>query len=122
MENEENKELENEKKITNNNEDNKKANMLCILSIALAVVPMLIGPFFRSILPENSVILENISAILKIGFPAAFIIMIYVRCEYPKNSLGKVLMILYIIIPIIPVIFACLFLAMCFGAAPSCPG
>jgi len=123
MENEENKELENKKNITSNDDNNnEKANKLCLISLALALLPNLIENFLWDVLPEVSEWVDKILSMLGICFPIAFIMMIYIRIKYPKNTFGKVLMIFYIIAPIVFMVCACFAMVACFESIQSCPG
>lgn len=115
-----------EKTTENNVENNpeKKANILCLISTFLGLSPLIIAIItapiykqFSSISTNQSVITTKIGSILStfsgLGVIAGLVLMIYVRVKYPKNTFGKVLMILYIVaialalIAIIVVIIAC---------------
>lgn len=104
MENEENEELEVEKNISNNNaEYNKKANILCIISLLLvSYVPSLTGSV-------------NGYWLCKV---IAFILMVYVRIKYPKNKFGKYIMIFYITTIILYIVF----ISMLVNGLQSCQG
>ena len=129
MINEENKELELKGNLHNNNEDNQKANNLCILSVVLNFVPFVLIGLFSSIFADtlnretiiSSVIFEIFSLILRVCPVLAFIIMIYVRVKYQKNTFGKVLMIFYIVGIIIGIISFALLLFTCFSEMRKCP-
>ena len=102
-------------------EDQKAANILCIVSLIL----MFILPFICSIivvlmmeyLPEDSTITQvawlilggitTFSPLLSLGM------MIYVRVKYPKSTFGKVLMWLYIAFVVIAVIAIIVVCAAC---------
>lgn len=112
-----------------NEQNKKKANKLCWISLACAIGPWLlwmitdklqelagIGEVFR--------ILCNIAnALSGIGWLVAIVLMIYVRVKYPKNVFGKILMWLYIIVIILAILFFLFVMIMCstcVGGAESC--
>ena len=70
----------------------------------------------------SSIIFDIFSLILRVCPVLAFIIMIYVRVKYPKNTFGKVLMIFYIVGIMICIISVALFLFTCFSEMRNCPG
>jgi len=91
--------------IEKNIKDNKKANLLCSISLLL-----LIFQLFVRIINVNSIILE-----LYYVFNPLIILtlMIYVRINYPKNKFGKVLMWLYIILIICVIVIVIAVIGMC---------
>ena len=121
--NEEKNEVEMKENIQNK-EDKSKANNLCILSILLNFVPPLLTGVFSSIFNSNlngesfisSVIFKVLYFILGVCPTAAFIIIIYVRIKYPKNTFGKVLMIFYIVGIIIYIFLFVAILVTCSSA------
>ena len=93
-------------------DDGKKANSLCIISLALTLsavllvaVGMIEGRVFDyfDVIPKG--FLRNLYTLLTIGYAflcvfiyiAGQILMIHVREKYPKNVFGKVLMWLYVV-------------------------
>lgn len=116
----------------NEQNNNKKANKLCWISLACAVGPwvlwMVIGRLLVYTEGSEAVTilgtLSNIySALSGIGWLAAIVLMIYVRVKYPKNVFGIILMVLYIIIIILTILFFIFMYIMCstcVGGAESC--
>ncbi len=111
------------------NEDRKKANILCIVSlICFFVVPSLEVAFFKMINTISVNLSGNTTSeivrggIGSISFMAAWALMIYVRVRYKKSIFGKVLMWLYISMVIIFVIFIVAIIVACGQAIKNCPG
>ncbi len=117
-------------------EDNKRANILCIISLVCEILPFLIATIlsiFTSTITELSEvnvdteasalseiftnIFGTVSLLLMI---AGLAIMIYVRVKYPKNVFGKVLMWLYIIVGIISIIIFIVYILFIIWACVSC--
>lgn len=97
-------------------EDKKKANTMCIISLVLAfcVNPVIVA--FSRNGDDNISFLNGISSIV------ALILMIYVRVKYPKNTFGKVLMIVYIVFFVLGLISLILMIAMCASCMKDCHG
>ena len=110
-------------------QNNKKANIICWISLACGVVPWGVwmltdklqeitgaGDFFR--------ILCNVADSLSaVGGLVAIVLMIYVRIKYPQNLFGKILMWLYIILIILAILFLIFVFIMCstcIGGVESC--
>ena len=94
-------------------EDEKKANMLCGISLGSIALSLLMGTLE---MPE----------LIMPCWIASLVLMIIVRVKYPENTFGKVLMILYIILGILMLIGSVLFLIACNAALEefldSCSG
>lgn len=117
-------------------EDDKRANILCIISLACEILPILITSIlsiFTSTITELmevnmdteasalSEIFTNIFAIASLLLMiAGLTIMIYVRVKYPKNVFGKVLMWLYIVVGIIHLILLIAYILFIILACVSC--
>ncbi len=116
--------------------DDKRANILCIISLACEFLPFLIASIlsiFTSTITELTEvnvdteasalseictnIFGTVSLLLMI---AGLAIMIYVRVKYPKNVFGKVLMWLYIILGIISIIIFIVYILFIIWACVSC--
>jgi len=113
----------------NEQNNNKKANKLCLISLACAVGPWLllvitdklqevagIGEIFR-------ILCNVVSSLSGFGWLAAIVLMIYVRVKYPKNVFGIILMVLYIIAIIVTILFFIFIYIMCstcVGGFDSC--
>ncbi|SFC17137.1 hypothetical protein [Ruminococcus albus] len=97
-------------------EDKKKANTMCIISLLLmfCVNPLIVE------ISRNGY--ENITSISGFSGLAALILMIYVRVKYPKNTFGKVLMIVYIVFFVLGLIWLTLIMAMCASCMKDCHG
>lgn len=105
-----------------NEQDNKKANKLCWISLTCAFGPWVLWMVTDKLkdVAEGSLlgnvvgIICNIADALSLfGFLAALILMIYVRVKYPKNIFGIILMVLYIIVIIIVILFIIFIYIMC---------
>jgi hypothetical protein len=118
-------------------EEKRKGNFFSGLSLACTLGGKVLSSIAAAIMNGfnySSEILDNpltrvigtlLAGILGLSELAGFILMIYVRVKYPKNTFGKVLMWLYIIWLIMMVIAAILVIAtcvMCVNELSSCPG
>ncbi len=92
------------------NEDDGKANTLCIISLALIFGGPIINYLLNLMIGTN----KSIGILGSAASTAAFVLMIIARVKYPNNTFAKVLMWIYIalaVIGIILVIIAIVFLA-----------
>lgn len=89
--------------------DNKKANIICLISLILQYVPVLL----QISIGINSDIYKKFVYICLL---VSFILMIVVRVKYRKNKFGLILMILYIINIIATIILFALALFTCHQA------
>lgn len=121
-----------------NEEDNKRANKLCIISLACVFAPLIISAILMAIIsaltdsyPADAVNFINniLGSVNTLAIIAGIALMIYVRVKYPKNIFGKVLMWLYIIIAALAVIvfilymiFALVTCISCFACLSDMPG
>lgn len=117
--------------------EDKKANNLSYISIALLFIPKLLV-FLTSFIFEKliyinnnfiSSIINNISSgiytIIPLTYIIGLILMINVRVKYPKNKTGKIAMWLYIIttsIEILLLILVLIFLTFTLISCVSCIG
>lgn len=117
--------------------EDKKANNLSYISIALLFIPKLLV-FLTSFIFEKliyinnnfiSSIINNISSgiytIIPLTYIIGLILMINVRVKYPKNKTGKIAMWLYIIITSIEIlllILVLMFLTLTLISCVSCIG
>ena len=96
-------------------EDNKKANLLCIISLLLYIlgpVAAMVIAIIISYLSENaSFIVSGLSGLCRI---AAYVIVIITRIKYPKNTFGKVLMWVYLGLFIAGIVMTILLLILLF--------
>lgn len=115
----------------NEQNNNKKANKLCLISLACAVGPWLLWrlPGRLLVYAEGSGTvailgtLSNIfSALSGIGWLAAIVLMIYVRVKYPKNVFGIILMVLYILVIILVIAFIIFIITVCNGCIDAITG
>lgn len=118
-------------------EDNKKANMLSLISLGCFIFPIIADIIFITISAlTTSEISDAFETLFDIGgvisiltFIAAIVLMIIVRVRYPKNTFGKVLMWVYIvmivliIIGVVVAIIACAIACNeCIESLQNCPG
>jgi len=116
-------------------EDNKRANILCIISLACELLPFLLASvfsFFTSTLTEvtevdldaassaSDILMNILSTGCLLLMIAGLAIMIYVRVKYPKNVFGKVLMWLYIVLGTIAIIIFIVYMLFILWACISC--
>lgn len=116
-------------------EDEKRANILCIISLACELLPILVNTIFSlfsSTLKEVaevdvqsavtfSDILMNVWGTVCVALMiAGLAIMIYVRVRYPQNVFGKVLMWVYIIVGVISIIIFIVYILFIIWACVSC--
>ena len=105
-------------------EDNHKANILCVISLCC----MFGGPLLSSIVTgffygttSSETIGSQLSSffysISGIAHIAAWILMIYVRVKYKRNTMGKVLMITYIILLVLAILGIIILVASCLACA-----
>lgn len=99
--------------------NNKQANNLCLISLACAV-----GPWVLWMLTDKLQEIAGVGGIFRLlcniadtlsgfGWLAAIVLMIYVRVKYPGNLFGKILMWLYIIVIILTILFLIFMFIMC---------
>ena len=107
----------------------KKANILCFISLGCEILPALIFGMILTIISQVTDgqpsagldIITNVLAILNILFViAGLVLMIYVRVKYPRNVFGKVLMWLFILMLIVTVLLFIFYMAFLFIACISC--
>lgn len=132
-------------------EDKKKANLLCIISILLFIVPSLIAIIMAIVIASidlssggnllsslysaslNSPVdlgitsqIMGISYVVMMGIShfariASFVMMIVIRVKYPKNTFGKVLMWIWIVGILIVISFVIFAVVSCINFISSCP-
>lgn len=109
-------EEKNELNINNEEDDNKKANQECCIAVLLNIMGFVCSYLYLSVFFKLGPIIAELL------FSIGFILMIHVRIKYPKNTFGKVLMILYILAIIIAIIAIIILLYTCISCVQSCPG
>ena len=114
-----------------NEQENKKANTLCWISLACAIGPWVLwivtdilkdGAAGNSLGDVWGIICNIADALSLFGWLAALILMIYVRIKYPKNVFGLILMVLYIIVIITLILFVIFMYIMCHTFLGGCYG
>ena len=111
-------EIVNNSKSVNNNfvpseEDEKNANLLCVISLILYFGSSVISGLLYSISSVTGSYLINIGGLCPL---AGIVLMIIARVKYPKNKFAKVLMWLYIILTLLAIIAVILLFAACVHA------
>lgn len=111
-------------------EENKKANLLCVVSLVLMFAPLLL----------YCAGLEIADTYLNIDFTGSFAhlctymgqlfvggcaiaslaVMIYVRVKYPQNTFGKVIMWLYIVCIVLGLLYIAVLIIACGIALNAC--
>lgn len=90
-------------------ENNREANVLCVISLICAIGPILLffmaGMFNIDLSHLGSEVassIENFTVVTEVAmFIVGIVLMIFVRVKYPGNVFGKVLMWTYIVFTII---------------------
>lgn len=114
-------------------EDRKKANLLCIISLACYFFIPVVGSgvsaglanAFSTVSGSSGAVdfLYNIiTGIGSISWIAAWVLMIYVRVRYSKSIFGKVLMWVYISFIVISIAAIVAIIIACGKAISECPG
>ena len=115
----------------NNRNSDKKANILCWISLACLIVPFILSPILgKIVLSTSQTIVGGLFSFLSslIGFCfhiariLGVVLMIYVRIKYPKNVFGKVLMWIYIIVLVIIILFIIFIMVLCNGCIDGMSG
>lgn len=96
-------------------EEDKKANILCIISLLIMIIPNILVRIFE--MKSSSMIL-----LAAFGPLISYVIMFYARVLYPNNTFSKILMALYILGIIVAVIALCVTIQSCLNTPQSCPG
>lgn len=107
---------------TTNEEENKKANKLCIISLCLKYIPTVISGALYGISSDSNFITNLLICLLGLCPLAAFVIMITVRVKYPKNKFGKIIMWIYIIELILTIISILIIIITCGTILRDCRG
>ena len=111
-------------------EDNKKANILCTISLVLFVCPVITAIFYgvlenafkvnNQLEVAGSSVMEIASEISGVFYVAALVLMIIVRVKYPKNTFGKILMWIYIVLTALALIAFVVMMIACSLACGAC--
>lgn len=123
-------------------EEKKQANLLCIISLSLYLLPIIIylilvfisagatasridDPYYvESQISNNSATLDAVFSIFSLlacgSFIAAIVLMIVARVKYPQSVFAKVLMWVYIVMFIIAVIGIAIVAISCAIACGNC--
>jgi uncharacterized membrane protein len=99
----------------------KTADLMCLISICMMFLPLIVF-FLWSLFFEGSFLDNIVMDILGILPLAAIVLMVIVRIKYPKNTFGKVLMWLYIVLVAIAALLVVACIAFCFYLIESCKG
>lgn len=113
-------------------QDKKRADKLCIVSLVCVLLPAILTYVFVNITglysgikadigPDGMNLFSNIWGLLSVLlFIAGITLLIYVRVKYPKNTFGKVLMWVYIVMAILLLITFMVALLVCYTSAVAC--
>lgn len=110
------------KNLNLNNNNESLPNFLCGISLVCMYVPTLLLTILTSI-EINFDYMSVLNIFASLTSLAAWIIMIYVRVKYPKNTFGKVLMWFYIFSTVISIVRMIIIMVLCgasFEAFISC--
>lgn len=100
-------------------EDEKNANLLCVISLILYFGSSAISGLLYSISSVSGSYVANIGGLCPL---AGIVLMIIARVKYPKNRFAKVLMWIYIILTILAIVTVILIFAACIYACSSIDG
>ena len=115
-------------------EENRIANILCMISIACEVVPVLLerlmGMSFMHSLQNTSdyaatavtTIMSIVSGLGGLAVIAGIVLVIVVRVKYPANLFGKILMWVYIVLFIMALLVVAVVIIACGIACNSLGG
>lgn len=113
-------------------ERNKKATILCIISLGLHFLPEVLTGAFSAIVEEISKtagsgsfsdMYAGITSILLGGtYIASWVLMIMARVKYKENKFAKILMWVYIAILAVSILAVILIIAMCAYIIKDCQG
>ena len=105
-------------------EQNKKANILCFISLGCMFgLPTLLVLIDRIILHfdlQNELIVTCFSALSALSVLAAYVLMIIVRVKYRKSRFGFALMIIYIVLTALSVLVTVLLFILCSASIEAC--
>jgi len=122
-------------------EQTKKCNLMCLISILLVAVPFVVSIIYYVFLSGissveaiesytsgevHSIVTSVITCATWMCQIAGIVLMIIARVKYPSSKFAKVLMWVYISLAIIYVLFiillVVLFVAFCSACMSGCPG
>ncbi len=108
-------------------EDRRKANILCIISLCLFFgIPLLSGLPLAGQLDSGSssvgFLASALSTIMSLGQLAAWVLMIVVRVKYRQSTFGKIIMWIYLSILAVCLIFIIIMMVTCAGILRDCHG
>ena len=103
---------------TNNVEENKNANILCIISLICTFGLDIIATLISEFIPSKSTNL--IVSILYLGPLAGIVLAIIARVKYPSSKFAKVLLIVYLVLFVGSIIFSIVFMFACAYAFRDC--
>jgi len=105
-------------------EEKRKANKMCWISVILMYGPASLRYLLAKIMSASTYLqmYETLGTLAAASALAAFILMIVVRVKYPKNTFGKVLMIIYLVQIALAILAILVFAAMCNSALRGCGG
>ena len=115
----------------NRRNSDKEANLLCWISLACLIVPLVLSPIGAKILLATSdTMVGGLFSFLNGVFSVLFtlarilgvVLMIYVRIKYPHNVFGIVLMWIYIIILVLIILFIIFIMVLCNGCMDGMSG
>lgn len=102
-------------------EDNKKANILCLIALGCDVLPLLVFAVAKTLSLSVLNIVAGVTSVLGILLMiAGIVIMIIVRVKYPDNLFGKVLMWVYIVLLIVAAVAYIISMIVCTLAMYTC--
>jgi len=92
-------------------EDEKQANILCVISLILTFGSSLLDKGIDYLIPNN-----YSSVITSLGPLSGLVLMIIARVKYPKSVFAKVLMWVYIVLILLAIIAFIVLVVSCFYA------
>lgn len=99
-----------------NNQNDKIANILCIIAVILEFFGTYFFDKIAKLLPSIESFLASLSGVCPM---VALSLIIFVRVKYPNNKLAKILLILEIVMIIVTTIF---FAALMIACSVACSG
>ncbi|MBR1773811.1 MAG: hypothetical protein IJ749_07900 [Eubacterium sp.] len=111
-------------------EDNRTANILCVISLLCHFVVPFVVSFILGALTDvfsgtsykssDSVFTSMLSLLVSVSYLASWVLMIIVRVKYKNNTFGKVIMWIYIILLALGIIAVIILIVTCVNILREC--